>query len=399
MENILKMFRVYNAPTVPIGDDELAADVDEPPDQVIELDKSFKKEVIRKRPDLAGIAPRRESLLTRAILSETESQPTSPQMNTFRGLSTTSSISFASTAELTSDVESSLRSATPSPPPLPTTRPLLPIEHKPRISFASTVKEIRVVEEESGEAAIEKTLGRKRCIMFACKGTEPEKLKEEIRAPKEEQKSVEEPAPRRTRISFACVAKPDHAESSQPQQQSRRQSSPVPKIRQPVEKAAEHPRRATEAAPPKTLLAVVEEKPIPATVPAVAPAPIIKPASKQFFHEFASSQDEVEDWVNKDAQVVRPKLTIDDCMKKENAIRRIGKEAEEEAEEEEREQDEVDEEDDDDQEDDFAPSEKDQSDGGNESDDEGGFADSDDESDTSSNYPFWTPGTANTART
>jgi Protein of unknown function (DUF2457) len=127
------------------------------------------------------------------------------------------------------------------------------------------------------------------------------------------------------------------------------------------------------------------------------------PRSPPTFHEFASPQDETDTWVYESREHTE-KLTLKDCMKKENAIRQLGEEAEEEAEQEEREQEELDlHQTEDGHEDDFAPSdesddsEESESDGGNESDDEGGFADSDEESEAGSDYRFWAPSTAGTA--
>jgi hypothetical protein len=85
------------------------------------------------------------------------------------------------------------------------------------------------------------------------------------------------------------------------------------------------------------------------------------------FHEFASDELQEDDWIRRDHASLKPKLTIDDTLKKENAIRKLGKEAEEEAELEEEELDEeVDEEVDeadliDDDDDDVEPDEEDES--------------------------------------
>jgi hypothetical protein len=49
------------------------------------------------------------------------------------------------------------------------------------------------------------------------------------------------------------------------------------------------------------------------------------------FHEFASDEPQEDDWIRRDDTCPKPKLTINDTLKKENAIRKLGKEAEEEA--------------------------------------------------------------------
>lgn len=396
MDHILKILRITNAPTVPAGDDEVPPEADEPPDdQVPELKSIFKKENISTRKASAPGMTRRESLLTRAIQAENDTSPTSPRMPEVpRGLSTTSSHSFASTAELTSDVESPLRSASPSPPP-PMNRLQLTSSIKPaetgKVVIAPISKDDKPTVIETGEAAIEKTLGRKRCIMFACRDTPSDSTTElEVKSAVEEVPKVE-PAPRKCRISFACPSRPsdDSRQAQDPKEPSRRPSSPSPATRQASEQSVHASRQTSE------LQRSLSTGPRSTSTESHPLSP---------FHEFASSVEENEDWVKKADEVSKPKLTIDDCLKKENAIRKIGKEAEEEAEAEERERDELDNEleDDDVGEDDFAPSDDENeisSDEGNESDNEEGFADSDSESDAGSDYQFWAPSATTTRAT
>lgn len=393
MDSLFKMFRKAS-PTVLTADDEIVPDVEEPPDDQVPDLNVFKKESVFSRKESAPAMLRRESLLTRGL------HPTADQnialSRTPRGLSTTSSHSFASTAELTSDLDSPLRSASPSPPP-----PL------PRISFASTAKLSDVPAEvviapitsddkltvvpAATENDVEKLLGRKRCIMFACKDAAVEKPKEIVlHIEPKEVPAVEAPV-RKCRISFACPVKPmtDLPEKTVVEVEKRRQSAPDP-VSGDTPPVVTGPRRATEVAPVSQAVRVIE---IPHA------KPVTKSATKQLFHEFGTSQDEHEEWVAKSADVSKPKLTIDDCLKKENAIRKIGEEAEEEAEAEERELDDLENEasDSDNSQDDFAPSDDEddaESNGGNESDDENGFADSDDESDAESEYQFWAPSVA-----
>lgn len=366
-----------NTPTVPLADEEITNDVDEPPDdRVPELNNNFKKEESYKASRMPNL-PRRESLLTRAFKSEHDTSPTSPRFSEVpRGLSTTSSHSFASTAELTSDVESPLRSATPSPPPpmhhLQLTTSTKTIDPT-KIIIAPLSKDDKLVHTEHGEAAVEKTLGRKRCIMFACKETSVEEEKSKpVEAPK--------PAPRKCMISFACPMKPE--KEAKDSQESKDQ-----------QKSLSHAAAKQPATNPATRSEIVSE--LRNETKHRSPTSPVSP--QQPFHEFGNSGDDTEDWVEKASEASKPKLTINDCLKKENAIRKLGEEAEEEADEEEREQDELENELDDEEdqgEDDFAPSDEEESTDGNESDDEGGFADSDDESDAGSDYQFWRPQTS-----
>jgi hypothetical protein len=111
------------------------------------------------------------------------------------------------------------------------------------------------------------------------------------------------------------------------------------------------------------------------------------------FHEFAPSYHVDDDWIQ-EQPTEEEKITVQDTLRKENLIRRLTDEVDEEALE-----DEVQERSDsydnvdpfhlDDKE---LASEYESSDGGNETDDEEGFADSDDDSDHGSQYQFWTSG-------
>jgi hypothetical protein len=66
------------------------------------------------------------------------------------------------------------------------------------------------------------------------------------------------------------------------------------------------------------------------------------------FHAFASDEVEEDDWIRRDQKSGSGRITIDDTLKKENAIRKLGEEVEEEEELEEQLEDEADNEDDDD---------------------------------------------------
>src|SRR5699024_10063166 len=107
------------------------------------------------------------------------------------------------------------------------------------------------------------------------------------------------------------------------------------------------------------------------------------------FHEVGSSFEEDAEWVNRTSDY-KEKITLNDCMRKENAIRKLAEEAEEEALDEE--DDDADLPDDSSTLHDFSSDEDD----GNESDNEAGFADSDD-SDGASEYEFWAPGSTTAA--
>ena len=113
------------------------------------------------------------------------------------------------------------------------------------------------------------------------------------------------------------------------------------------------------------------------------------------FHEFAGPFNAEDEWINEQT-AYRQKITINDTLRKENAIRKLAEEAEEEALEEEADEElhgyDQGNEFDDELDDDSRFYSDAASDGGNETDDEEGFAASDDENDGDSDYQFWTPG-------
>jgi hypothetical protein len=370
MQALMKMLSsINNTPTVSTNEEDVIADSDEPPDHLLKLHQFPKDSRYPKSPLMPPNA-RRESLLTRAMHSDSiydNAHPTA-KLHASRGLSTASShsaASMASTAELTSDA-SPTRSCTPSPP-IPSGFTGLPREATAKrlpssVVIAPITKDDRLPLADDGEAALEKTLGRKRCIMFACGGSTTPEPKEE--KPKEEPKP--DPPKRKCALTFICPSRQESTQDS---------ILDVPKQRD----------TTRSSSPPAKTDRVESLVPKPTTEAVEAPTPL----SPQTFHEFGSSHDETDTWVNDVSQHVQ-KLTLSDCMKKEMAIRKLGEEAEEEAEQEERDEAEQMDDSDDDQpqQDDFAPSD---SDDGNESDDEGGFADSDDESDAGSDYQFWAP--------
>lgn len=380
------MLNPFNTPTVPLGDDELNGEPDEPPDDEISpLRTVFIRDDTAFTKSRSAIGERRESMLTRALMASTSDEHETPHVPV-RGLSTVSShstTSMTSTAELTSDgnLTSPPQSTTPSPS-FPATHYQLPVTKgnmlpPSKVMIAPHTEDEKPIVAEVGEAAVEKTLGRKRCIMFACGNKEPEKPKVISPEPKKEEVA---PPKRKCMISFACPSRVFSERTSEVQKDettaaSRRSSPPPTRISTAILPAACEDKNVAKSS---------TETPL-------------SPMSKQTFHEFASSTDEPDAWVDQPTEH-KHKLTLNDCMRKENAIRQLGKEAEEEAKDEE----EADQELDNDveyeatPEDDFAPSDE-SSDAGNESDDEGGFAESDDESDAGSEYRFWAPATITAA--
>ncbi|RMD39910.1 hypothetical protein DV735_g5211, partial [Chaetothyriales sp. CBS 134920] len=371
IQGLLKLFHLSNRndPTVPTGDEDAALDADEPPDdQLAHLYTTPRRAQAYPKTIQNMPSTRRESLLTKAIWQESHPDTTHLPEERFsalsRGVSIASSHSTVSVADLTSDGGvSSDRSLTPSPP-LPASMMLhLPPKHLSTTSIviAPVSTDDRPSVAPVGEAAIEKSLGRKRCIMFASGGQDTTK------ASKEEPAAPAEPPKRKPALTFACPS---------------RQDKSMPSPRASPEPAAKH-RQIAELT--EKWSDAVEESDHAESDRSSSPQP-------EPFPDFATGH-ETDSWVDQPVDASR-KLTLNECMKKEIAIRQTCTQAEEEADEEEREQEERENDEEEDDEsanvDDFAPSDED-SDDGNESDDEGGFADSDDESDAGSDYQFWKP--------
>lgn len=381
LQTILKMVFSSDQPSVSAGQEvEVVDDCDEPPDQNRLHNRPNNDQIyIKSHP-----APeKKESLLTRAL----KSPDLGPVDRVRKASYPTSNASGHSTAELTSDgdLTSPTYSNTSSPPHISTLQ-LAPVLETRMASPPS----------DPSESKIEADLGRKRCISFACTARQPERPKEAEKKLKTPEDSDATDAPqRKTRLTFVCPS---------------RQTETRPTNR----RSPSYTSRATRSPPPTSRRTFPDSKQANATPARVAePAPVKKPGSIHMtglgefkpseetrFHEFASSLDEVDEWVTQSTEH-QEKITLADCMKKEMAIRKLGEEAEAEAIAEEEEENEMENEDEDDtvdQDDEEDDTVHDfSSDDGNESDNEAGFADSDDESDGNSEYEFWAPSTTTAA--
>ncbi|KAI0528106.1 hypothetical protein F5B22DRAFT_20357 [Xylaria bambusicola] len=336
-------------------DDEVAAEVDEPPDSGSDPNSprnQFKRTVVPR------IADHSESLLTKALHQPSEDNiksyhPVAP----VRRRSLNSNISLASTADLTSDTgfTSPTRTTTPSPPP-------------PVISLAGLERDLlngkqgairpgnfrRQAAPESRPTATQSrgeikdtpidALQKKRCISFAC-GPKPEAKQAPSQPQAVKTSTTEEKAPRKTCIKFACPAQPaTGTETSKREQQnteplsvvtsaknSSGSSSSIRKYRSPSATRGRHQRSLTPQAIGKSLATNRSSKYLTAN------ANDLNTESSRF-HEFASDEPLQEDWLLQNLPSTCARLTIDDTLRKENEIRRLGKEAEEEALEEEEEE-------------------------------------------------------------
>lgn len=393
--NLLKMLLSPGSSTRPTHEEgELGEDLDEPPDQHILHAKPIHPNDGRifARP---AIAERQESLLTRALKSSPEMSPTEPQTplhdSTFTYRSYPhSNISGISTAELTSDggLTSPSLSNTPSPPLPPQ------MMHKSSMGKKDVTPKVKVM--NANETTVEANLGRKRCISFACGRKTDESNQQKpsttVNAPAppattSPQKAQEtlEPPKRRTTLTFVCPGRQDKPNIQRERSpvrkvafRSRCRGSPAPVSRK-TSPPAESSSKPVEVPASSTVTAITTFKAVP-----TSGLGKFEESEATRFHEFASSMDEDDEWVNK-ATDYKEKITLNDCMKKEIAIRKLAEEADEEAEDEDDDDDDLDLADDDSTVHDFSD------DDGNESDNEAGFAESDESDDDGSDYEFWAP--------
>lgn len=402
-----------------LSEENLAA-IDEPPDT---LRASF----CWSPPKLsapfvrspAPQGPRRESLLTRQLHSETEPTDNDEPKSPARALSTQStwsSISMPSPAELTSDDGHSMPSIAGSPPPPPTRTPTaIHVAHQKPLEHAVHIvgQDVPAADTNKGtaEANVEANLGRKRCISFACRG------KQEVVKPAAEPEPAQTPAAsppkRKCMLKFVCPSKVEtDAKTADKSPAKKRPTSPPPMARRssPAIKHRGSDSTVSHVSPKATRrIPEAETKPQEkTTTPASNKARRYSNESENDtsgdertrFHEFATSDEEPEAWTQM-STCHRNRLTVDDTLKKENVIRKTCTEVEEEVMEEEEEEEEEDlddelaavagmEED--------AVDDGDDTDEGFHSDDEGGFASSDSDSD-SSDFEWWKPSGLSTAAT
>ncbi|CRG90361.1 hypothetical protein PISL3812_07405 [Talaromyces islandicus] len=366
--NLLKMVFTSDQPTLSASQDvEVVDEGDEPPDHYSSPHQSSRHSAATDQAYVKSprtMLEKKESLLTRALRSP-DLAPADRERKTSYPLSNASG---HSTAELTSDgdLTSPAYSNTSSPPHLQTIS-LVPALEPKIVSPPS----------DPSESKLEADLGRKRCISFACA--------RRVEQPKETEKKTDnkndnaEPPKRKSALTFACPSR--HTETNKTCN-SLRKASPAPRPRGSPAPSSRHRLPSQDTTPSKK--EAVSQKP-----GSIHPSGLgdFRPSEETRFHEFASSVDEMDEWMAGPTEH-KEKITLNDCLKKENAIRKLGEEAEAEAMEEEQE---------DDGDDDAATVHDFSSDDGNESDNEAGFADSDDESDDDSQYEFWAPSTTTAA--
>lgn len=388
------------------SDEDTSANVDEPPDEsgidfVTQSGKSSKLLLQFGRNQCCEQCPK-QSLLTQALTSDESHDEENPSQSH-------SNASFSS-AELTSDADpTSLNSriGTPSPPPPPMKLPYVtpPLEGKvlkSEIIPNGNNNPTRPILDRS-KFATEGEIGKRRCIKFACSDSstnqqfnpESQTAKPIALAPK---------LPRRsTALTFVCPSKEDNSTTTRKANCKSRVASPAP-------------RKCRSPPPPSPTPSFRNHRSSDSTAKNDSPKSLrrntqtrrsrifsidtdLARSSAYRFHEFASSEEEVDDWVQ-ELTYHKSRLTVDDTLTVENGLRRLGQEVEEEVledEEDEEEEVEDEEEEEEDEEEEDVDSDNDEgqvSEGGFQTDNEDGFADSDDDEkfdDAHSDYEWWAP--------
>lgn len=420
-------------------DDEVVTEADEPPDAALYFSKShnqFRRGAVRKPSD-----NNHESLLTKALHHPDDEASTHGSYETVRRRSMTSNISAASTVDLISDVSgvtSPSRSNTPSPPPpviafdrlsanLFRSAPKVTLSSRPSATTAAAAEEQDARVSSNSKATTADSLPKKRCISFACGGTQTASRPGLAARPSPPvQQPAEEKAVRKPRIKFAG---PSQIDVRAPSPKPRPSFAPPPKsprsprvVRAPASPSMRKQRSSSTSRPRSQR----------SSTPRPVPHSPRTPRSKQYlqagpedlnrdfsrFHEFASDEPQEDEWIRDHYKLTGKRITVNDTLLKELKFRRLGKEVEEEEAEEEgleveddaaannsEDEDDEDDENEDDEDDEDLEDSYDATDDvsvygsgddnsdGYHTDNEVGFADSDDEDD-GEDFQLWTLGQA-----
>ncbi|KAJ4411632.1 hypothetical protein N0V85_003817 [Neurospora sp. IMI 360204] len=307
----------------PSLEEDLETDADEPPDStMLPMSPRFER-----APVHTG-SQHQESMLTKALHSPSDSdhfESDYQPRRLGRRRSITSTFSLASTADYTCDTGITTPPRTTSPSPR-STGITFRLSSKVTDTKPSTASDERV--QVAPPAAAVQAPEKKRCISFACAAkprVNDQALMQPPPTPVREEVETQE-APKRPTIKFACAPRPQRDQPS-PTQPTRPATPPPTSVTSPLKEAFELiPRSQSRRSSVATIstVATISKKYLTAESGDLE-------SERARFHEFASDEPQEEDWIREDL-TSKPKLTIDDTLKKELAIRKIGKEAEEEAE-------------------------------------------------------------------
>ncbi|KAL8821772.1 MAG: hypothetical protein Q9223_000245 [Gallowayella weberi] len=385
-----------------ITDDEVSAELDEPPDDLIHftrLPPLKASSVTGQRLTISTAVPhtRKPSLLTQALLTSDDSAPNSDAEPPF----------LISDGDMTSPA----RTNSPSPP-LPASRSrnlgAIPPQNIVASDPHSHPKHVKLppateATDTSPATDIEAGLGRKRCIKFACGRQAPPQPEGsqvgKIPAPKGSDIKITNQMKRPCLLKFVCPMKTSSQSKDDRQQpvntSNDYQTAQFPSTISPPTSGSSSPSRHH-----RNSVSTIKNVPMVDQIKTPSLQTIQKPlvpsrlypegSEATRFHDFGGPYSGEDEWIHEQI-TYRKKITVNDTLQKENAIRKIGEEAEEEALQEEDAENEESYADLDENIDGFSSDDA-LSDAGNETDDEEGFAESEDESELGSDYQFWTPG-------
>lgn len=383
------------------GEDEVLAEVDEPPDEGAYFTRCSATGTYLPRfptshiANLPGQQARKPSLLTQALLKNPDPI-----------------LSDSEAPPLTSDggMTSPTRTNTPSPPipELKDTGIRTPTKDLSKFTQTTDMRLSHSPLQNAGgdpkECGMEVGLRRPRHITFACGGKRPSHPSDNVSSGCNTDTSrLPDPPKRSCKLRFTCPTRPSCTTSQNEDVGPKRPENRLEPIRSniqpstssltPLASGRHHRDSASTVTSAKQGNAAGALEDGQSSNVSVLSRKKLKRSEATRFHEFASSFEVEDDWIQEQPPQ-REKITVQDTLRKENLIRKLAEEANEEALEDEVEQKNcsydntesfhLDDED--------LGSEYGSSDGGNETDDEEGFADSDDDSDHGSQYQFWTSG-------
>ncbi|KAK4123787.1 hypothetical protein N657DRAFT_573167 [Parathielavia appendiculata] len=323
--NVLAWTAAHSANVEPSVEEDAGTDADEPPDRlgpISPISNHFHRTPIRRGSE------QHESLLTKALQSQSDedTNDSESRRRPRRRRSIISNASLASTADFTcgTGITTPARTSSPSP-------------RLPNVGFVPPA----VANKDPAVGALEK----KRCISFACAAKpKPDEKAPMPLPPKQKQDGGGAGAPpKKTSIKFACPSQPSRI--ADVQQLEARPRTPVSRGTPSTPKGVANLDTPRSSSTVRAFRSPTSRK-TPGSPQAVRNKRWLTAGSGDLasecarFHEFASDELQEDDWILRDHASLKPKLTIDDTLEKENAIRKLGKEAEEEAELEEEELDE-----------------------------------------------------------
>ncbi|KAL2018823.1 hypothetical protein VTK56DRAFT_381 [Thermocarpiscus australiensis] len=324
--NVLAWTATQSANVEPSVEEDAGADADEPPDRRASTSpilSQFQRAPIRRGSE------HHESLLTKALQSHSDedTNESGSLHRPRRRRSITSDISLGSTVDLTCGTGITTPARTSSPSPRLPNAGFVP----PVAAAAGETKNNALAGNALGKKdPVVHALEKKRCISFACAAKpKPDDNVSIAPPPTSADDEVRHDAvPKKTSIKFACPSQPPRVADAL--KEEARQPTPLPKLSPSTPKNSsnlESSRASSTLTPrrsPGGPVATRNKKWVSAN-------PRDLDSERARFHEFASDEPQEDDWIRLDDPSSKPRITIDDTLKKENAIRKLGREAEEEA--------------------------------------------------------------------